>query len=90
MSEQIHKRLSNEFVKSILEKYIKGELKVKQCLLILQIKKTRFFELVKEFKTNPSSFSISYKRKSPTNKLDPTAEKIIIEELKREKELIIH
>ncbi len=89
MSEQIHKRLSNEFVKSILEKYIKGELKVKQCLLILQIKKTRFFELVKEFKTNPSSFSISYKRKSPTNKLDPTAEKIIIEELKREKELII-
>ena len=89
MAKQIHKRFSDEFVKSILEKYSTGHLSLKQCLDILQIKKARFFRLLKNYKSNPSSFSISYKRKSPTNKLDPLLEKIILEELKKEKEIII-
>ncbi len=89
IKRQIHKRFSDEFVKSILEKYLSGQITSNQCLNILQIKKTRFFELVKSFKAVPSSFSISYKRKTPTNRIDPVLEKIIFKELKREKELII-
>jgi len=88
MSKHLLKRFSDEFVKSILEKYIQSQLSAKHCLSIFQIKKTRFFDLVKKFKTNPY-FSISYKRKLPTNKLNPILEKIIFEELKKEKEIII-
>ena len=58
MEEQLHKRFTDEGVKAILESYLKREIEIEYVLEILQIKRTRFFELLKEYRENPQSFSI--------------------------------
>lgn len=86
--EQLHKRLSTDEVKSILEKYLKGEFPLKSVLTIFNIKRRRFFDLLKKYKQGPESFSIQYKREFPNRKIDQNIESNIIEELKMEKEII--
>lgn len=50
-NQQLHKRLTNEQVKKILENYLIGEISSLEAGNKLEIEKTRFFELVKkEFK----------------------------------------
>lgn len=55
---------------------------------ILGVKKRRFFALVKEFRNNPTGFSISYSRRRPTRKISEDLEKKIIRELRMKKSLI--
>ena len=50
MTEQIHKRLINEQVKMILDRYIKKELSSEQAMGLLELKRSQFFELVKKLK----------------------------------------
>ena len=57
-------------------------------LKILGIKRRRFFRLLKEYKRNPDSFSIQYKRTIPTRKIGKDVEKNIVNELRKEKKLI--
>lgn len=54
---------------------------------ILQISKTRFFALLKEYRQSPEAFSIAYRRTTPA-RLSPDVEAAISEELLREKALI--
>jgi len=87
MVPQLHKRFNDEDVSFILKKYDLKALSLKQALELLQIKRARFFRLLKEYRDNPETFSINYERKN-SKRLNQITEEIIIEELKRQKELI--
>ena len=88
MAKQLHKRFSTEEVKIFLKQYLDNKKKLPYILEILQITKRRFFHLLQEYKKNPDGFSIDYKRKRPTRKINEELEKNIINELRIEKELI--
>ena len=85
---QIHKRFGDGQVKALLEKYINKEVERKYIEEILGIKKRRFFELLKSYKENPDSFTVNYRRKKPTRRIDKKTEEAILSELKIEKDLI--
>jgi hypothetical protein len=80
MSKQLHKNFTDDQVKSLFEKYSKGEIKLNYILQILRIKRSRFFELLTKYRNDPDNFSIQYERKTINRKIDPDIEKNIIQE----------
>jgi len=88
MVKQLHKRFSTQEVKMLLEKYLNEKVKLIYILEILKIKRSRFFELLKQYKSDPDNFSIRYKRKNTTRRISEEVEKNIISELEKEKNLI--
>ena len=56
--DQLHKRFSVEQVKVLLQGYLQGSLARSEVEEMLQINKTRFFELLKEYRQDPEAFSI--------------------------------
>lgn len=89
MHQQLHKRLSEEQVKAILESYLAGEITAASVLENLGLKRSRFFLLLKAYKNSPDTFTLTPPKK--TNgylKISDQKEKLIIEELKKEKQLI--
>lgn len=87
MGTQLHKKYDDEFVRSILKKYVRKDLSVKQVCDILRLKESRFFVLLNNYKQNPGGFTVSYQRRSPC-RITPELEDIIIHELEKEKGLI--
>jgi len=88
MAEQLHKKFSTEQVKMLLKKYLDEKVKPIYIMETLKVKRRRFFQLLKEYKKDPDSFSIEYKRKSANRKISKKLEKNIINELEKEKKLI--
>lgn len=88
MAEQIHKRLSEEQVKMILERYIKKELSGEQAMELLVLKRRQFFEWVKRYKERCEDFSIEYNRSNDHRRVSEAIENNIIKELKTEKTFI--
>lgn len=87
MGKQLHKRLVEEEIKSLLEKYLNNHMELDYVLQILKIKRSRFFELLSRYKNNPEGFSIQYKRTTP-KRIRKHLEKIIIKQLETEKKMI--
>lgn len=87
--QQVHKRLSDDQVKAILDKYLVHELKAKEAMRYLGVGRTRLFQLAGAYAGNKKDFSIVYKRKEPTRCIEPAIEKNIMKELKLEKIKII-
>ena len=85
---QIHKKFTENQVKDLLQRYLQNRIERKYIEMILGIKKSYFFVLLKQYRTNPEGFSIQYTRKKKTRSIDPDIEKNIIKELKVEKNLI--
>jgi hypothetical protein len=85
--DQIHKRFTVEQVKMLLESYVQGKVSRSELEKILQINKTRFFAMLKEYRLDPAAFSITYQRKTPA-RLSTEVETAITDELLREKALI--
>ena len=85
---QLHKKFTNDQIKELIERYLKKEIERKYIQEILGIKERRFFSLLKQFKQDPESFSIQYKRKSKTRKIPQSIEGNIIKELAVEQEII--
>jgi hypothetical protein len=85
--DQLHKRFSIEQVKVLLQGYMQGTLERSEVEEVLQINKTRFFELLKEYRHDPEAFSIEYERGTPAH-LSAEVETAIQEELLREKALV--
>ena len=85
---QLHKRFTDTQVKEFLSRYLKGEIKRSYLQEVLGIKQRRFWELVKRYQQDPSSFSIHYARRNPTRVISPAIEKNILKELSIEKKLI--
>lgn len=88
MTEQLHQRFSTEEIKTFLEEYLNEKSKLVYILEILKITKRRFFQLLKEYRKDPDNFSIQYRRKRATRKINKDVEKNIIGELEKEKKLI--
>lgn len=86
--QQLHKRLSSSQVETILASYLAKEISLDNALQDLDIKRSRFFDLVKSYRDDPDNFNLDYKRKKTNNKIDAQTEKHIICELKEDKKLI--
>ena len=87
MMEQIHKRLANELVRTILERYVRKELDVEQTMDLLGLKRSQLFEWVKRYKENPESFSTESPRLWK-RRISEGLESNILKELEIEKALI--
>src|SRR3989304_2571653 len=85
--DQIHKRLTADQIKVLLQGYCQGAIERASVEETLGIGKTRFFALLKEYRQNPKAFFPSYKRATPA-KLAAAVEAEIERELLREKELV--
>lgn len=86
MAKHIHHKFTTEQVKDLMQRYIQKKIERKYIQEILGIKRRRFFEILKDYKNNPS-FSIDYSRKSST-RISNEIEKNIIKELKADKKII--
>ena len=52
MSTNLHKQYDDYFIRSLFQKYVNKDIFMKQILDVLEIKKTRFFELLKRYRNN--------------------------------------
>jgi len=84
---QLHKRFTQEQVKAILNGYQQGNLTVQESLDLLEVKSTTFFTLVRQYRKNPETFSIEYKRLSP-RKISSQTEKMIQQALYDDRQLV--
>ena len=84
---QLHKRFSDEQVKVLFQSYCKSKMNRADIQEILDIGKSRFFVLLNEYRQNPESFSIAYKRRTHS-RLSTETEKKIEMALLREKEIV--
>lgn len=88
MKEQIHKRLTVEQVKTILDRYIKKELDAEYAMDLLDLKRRQFFEWVKRYKEDPDVFTIEYNRQGNGARISEYLEENILSELRIERSLI--
>jgi hypothetical protein len=88
MTEQVHKRVSEEQVKMILERFIRKEISSEQAMDLLGLKRSQFFEWVKKYREKGEAFTIQYHREETTRKIQPGVERKILQELKAEKALV--
>jgi hypothetical protein len=86
--KQLHKKFNDCQVKDLLTRYLKKKIEREEIQKVLDIKKTRFFALVKRLKDDPENFSVSYFRNIPTRTTSKDIETNIIKELNTEKDLI--
>jgi hypothetical protein len=85
--KQIHKRLTTDQVKMILQDYCHQTISRDEALELLGIKRSRFSKILKSYRQAPETFKLDYQRQSPL-RLDESWEKAIIKELSLEQELI--
>ena len=84
--EQIHKRFTTEQVKEMITRYLHHKIERKYIQSMLGIGKTRFFELVQDYRENLNKFSIGYSRASSDHhRVDAKIEKNILKELSIDK-----
>ncbi|MGA2122765.1 MAG: hypothetical protein ABSG49_12110 [Methanoregula sp.] len=88
MGEQVHKRVTDEQMRMIMERYLAGELSASHAMELLGLKRSQFFEWVQKYKNHPESFSIEYRRKGTNRQLDERLHAHILQELEKEKALI--
>ena len=84
---QLHKRFTTEQVKVLLQGYLQGTIERSEVEEIMQIKKTRFFRLLQEYRQAPETFTVTYER-TTSPRLSADAEAAITTELLQEKVLV--
>ena len=84
---QLHKRFSDEQIVFLLEAFEQGLMSREEIQETLDISRSRFYVLWKEYQEDPEGFSISYQR-TTSKRLSPETEDAIENGLNREKELI--
>lgn len=88
MTEQIHKRLVDEQVGTILDRYLNKEISAEQGMDLLGLKRRQFFGWVKRYRQSPGGFTVDYKRGSLNRRIGKEVEDSILKELVAEKRLI--
>jgi len=88
MADQIHRRLTDEHVKTLLELYENQAIDLADVLQRLGCRRSRFFELLQRYRRDPKSFTITYPRDNAQHRLSPAIDQIIREELEKDYELI--
>ena len=87
-NQQLHNRLSLEQAKIIFDNYLIKEIRAKDAMENLGIKKSQFYRLVDEYNNDPDGFNLDYGRTEANNKLSTETEKKILKELEKDKKLI--
>ncbi len=87
-NQQIHRRLNQAQVETILSSYLSKEISLDNVLQDLEIKRSRFFKILKGYRDDPDNFSLDYKRTTPNRRISEQVEKQILTELKEDKKLI--
>jgi len=85
--DQLHRRLTDEQIKVLLQSYCRGKMSRAQVQEMLGVGKTRFFALMKSYRQDPDSFSIAYERSTPA-RLSAEVEAEIEKALLEEKEIV--
>jgi len=85
--DQIHRRFSTDHVRNLLRGYTEGLLERPAIEETLGINKSRFFALLRVYRSDPEAFSITYQRSTP-RKLSTAAEGAIKKALLDEKALV--
>jgi len=85
--DQLHRRLTDEQIKVLLQSYCRGKMSRAQVQEMLGVGKTRFFALMKSYRQDPDSFSIAYERSTPA-RLSTEVEAEIEKALLEEKEIV--
>jgi len=84
---QLHKHFTDEQVRVLFQSYCKGKMSRADIQEMLDIGKSHFFVLLKEYRQNPDSFSIAYERR-----MNPRLSTEIEQEIKKallwEKEIV--
>lgn len=83
----IHKRLSNERIAAVLRQYVWRQCTLADALDLVGLKRSRFFDLLKRYRQNPTQFSVLYQR-ATKKRLALRVEKTIREALHEEHALI--
>jgi hypothetical protein len=84
---QLHKKFSDEQVKAILKNYLDGQMDREHAQDLLGISKSRFFAVLRMYRTDPAGISIAYHRKSP-ERIGTEVDHLIRQELGRERALV--
>ena len=84
---QLHKKFSDEQVKAILKNYLDGQMTREHAQDLLGISKSRFFAVLRMYRTDPAGMSIVYHRKSP-ERIGAEVDQLIRQELGRERALV--
>lgn len=84
---QIHKRFTDEQVRMLFQSYNRGQISREDVQEILDIGRSRFFVLLKDYRQDPEGFSIAYQRTAPA-RLSAGVEAKIAQALLREKEIV--
>ena len=84
---QIHKRFTDEQVRLLMQSYDQGQLNRRELQELLDIGRSRFFALLKDYRRDPAEFSIDYQRATPT-RLSVDVEAEMAQALLREKEIV--
>jgi len=85
--DQLHRRFTADQVRVLLQGYCQGTMSRVEVEEMLNIGKTRFFALLKEYRQSPATFAIAYERDTPA-RLSASVEAAIHVALLREKELV--
>jgi len=88
MGKHLRKLFSADQVKEVFQRYLSRQIGVDQASAILKIRRRQFFKLLKVYRERPESFSLDYTRKAPPRKIDAKTEARIMQELKKETEII--
>lgn len=89
--QQLHKRLSEEQVKLILEHYLSEEVSLDNALENLQLKRARFFRLLKRYQDSPDTFTVvPSQRTNVHSKVSAEVERCLTKELEKEQQLILN
>jgi hypothetical protein len=88
MAKQIHQRLTDEHVRTLLELYQHQAISLFDVLQRLGCGRSRFFELFKRYRQDPYGFTIVYPRRSAQHRLSAAIDAVIKEELEKDHALI--
>ena len=84
---QLHKRFTDEQIKLLFQSYCQRQVSRADLQEMIGISKSRFFVLLKEFRSDPERFTIAYQRKT-NPRIPPAAEKEIKKALLQEKAVV--
>ena len=88
MGRHLRTRYSATEVTAVFERYLAREINVAHALALLKIRRRQFFTLLKSYRERPNAFSLESTRIAPPRTIDATSEAKIMQELKKEAEII--
>lgn len=87
MPQQLHRRLGDQQVRAILDRYDHHDLTLAAAIAQLGVQRRQFFNLLRSFRGDAASFSVAYER-TRTTRISADVERRIRDALERDRSLI--